>query len=122
MAPYTPQSAELPNMYEAMVPYLLGGLKPYELVLPYLLRNLKKTPHGELTERQLVMLMLLGSKLQGRWTVQNMSRYMNRSKPVVTRAMDRLCKLGYAARTQDENDGRVVILGITQEGLDYLEC
>jgi DNA-binding MarR family transcriptional regulator len=46
---------------------------------------------------------------------------LNVSKPVVTRALNRLGALGYLRRQRDDSDKRNIFVARTTEGADFLE-
>jgi DNA-binding MarR family transcriptional regulator len=46
---------------------------------------------------------------------------LNVSKPVVTRALNRLGSLGYLRRQRDETDKRNIFVARTSEGAEFLE-
>jgi DNA-binding PadR family transcriptional regulator len=47
-------------------------------------------------------------------------RALNVSKPVVTRALNRLGTLGYLRRQRDDSDKRNIFVARTAEGADFL--
>lgn len=73
----------------------------------------------DLTHRQLALLFLV-SKKQGPHTVRGIAKELNVSKPVITRALDKLTNMGYLVRLPDENDGRNVFIEATSEGAEFL--
>lgn len=74
----------------------------------------------DLTNRQMA-LMLLVYLTPGPHTVRGLARGLNVSKPVVTRALNRLGSLGYLRRQRDEADRRNIFVAHTGEGTDFLE-
>lgn len=74
----------------------------------------------DLTNRQMA-LMLLVYLTPGPHTVRGLARGLNVSKPVVTRALNRLGGLGYLRRQRDEADRRNIFVARTREGTDFLE-
>ncbi|MEP6785729.1 MAG: MarR family transcriptional regulator [Sphingomonadales bacterium] len=74
----------------------------------------------DLTNRQMALLMVVYQK-QGPHTVRGLARHLNVSKPVVTRALNRLGALGYLARQRDEHDRRNVFVATTQAGAQFLD-
>lgn len=73
----------------------------------------------DLTNRQMA-LMLLVYLDSGPHTVRGLARALNVSKPVVTRALNRLGALGYLRRQRDETDKRNIFVARTPEGADFL--
>ena len=57
----------------------------------------------------------------GPHTVRGLARALNVSKPVVTRALNRLGALGYLRRQRDDSDKRNIFVARTTEGADFLE-
>ncbi len=54
-------------------------------------------------------------------TVRDLARKLNVSKPVITRALDSMGKLGLVSRRRDEEDKRNVLVQRTVKGALYLE-
>jgi DNA-binding MarR family transcriptional regulator len=73
----------------------------------------------DLTNRQMA-LMLLVYLDSGPHTVRGLARALNVSKPVVTRALNRLGSLGYLRRQRDETDKRNIFVAKTPEGAEFL--
>jgi DNA-binding MarR family transcriptional regulator len=73
----------------------------------------------DLTNRQMALLMLV-YQTPGPHTVRGLARDLNVSKPVVTRALNRLGTLGYLARQRDEHDRRNVFVATTDAGAGFL--
>jgi DNA-binding MarR family transcriptional regulator len=73
----------------------------------------------DLTNRQMALLMVV-YQTPGPHTVRGLARDLNVSKPVVTRALNRLGALGYLARQRDEHDRRNVFVATTQAGAEFL--
>jgi DNA-binding MarR family transcriptional regulator len=73
----------------------------------------------DLTNRQMALLMLVYLQ-PGPHTVRGLARALNVSKPVVTRALNRLGTLGYLRRQRDDSDKRNIFVTRTPEGADFL--
>lgn len=73
----------------------------------------------DLTNRQMALLLLVYLD-QGPHTVRGLAKTLNVSKPVVTRALNRLGALGYLRRQRDETDKRNIFVARTPEGADFL--
>lgn len=73
----------------------------------------------DLTNRQMALLMLVYLE-PGPHTVRGLARALNVSKPVVTRALNRLGALGYLRRQRDDSDKRNIFVTRTPEGADFL--
>ena len=74
----------------------------------------------DLTNRQMALLMIIYLET-GPHTVRGLAGTLNVSKPVVTRALNRLGWLGYLRRERDERDRRNVYVRRTAEGAKFLE-
>ena len=74
----------------------------------------------DLTNRQMALLMVV-YLCPGPHTVRGLARALNVSKPVVTRALNRLGALGYLRRQRDDTDKRNIFVAQTPEGADFLE-
>jgi DNA-binding MarR family transcriptional regulator len=73
----------------------------------------------DLTNRQMALLMLVYLD-PGPHTVRGLARALNVSKPVVTRALNRLGTLGYLRRQRDDSDKRNIFVARTSEGAEFL--
>ena len=74
----------------------------------------------DLTNRQMALLLVVYLS-PGPHTVRGLARVLNVSKPVVTRALNRLGALGYLRRQRDDADKRNIFVARTSEGADFLE-
>ena len=74
----------------------------------------------DLTNRQMALLLVVYLR-PGPHTVRGLARCLNVSKPVVTRALNRLGALGYLRRQRDDSDKRNIFVARTSEGADFLE-
>ncbi len=74
----------------------------------------------DLTNRQMALLLVVYLR-PGPHTVRGLARILNVSKPVVTRALNRLGALGYLRRQRDDSDKRNIFVARTTEGADFLE-
>jgi len=74
----------------------------------------------DLTNRQMALLLVVYLN-PGPHTVRGLARVLNVSKPVVTRALNRLGALGYLRRQRDDSDKRNIFVAKTAEGADFLE-
>lgn len=74
----------------------------------------------DLTNRQMALLLTVYLK-PGPHTVRALALQLNVSKPVVTRALNRLGSLGYLRRQRDEKDRRNIYIARTAEGAEFLE-
>lgn len=74
----------------------------------------------DLTNRQMALLLVVYLN-PGPHTVRGLARILNVSKPVVTRALNRLGALGYLRRQRDDADKRNIFVARTSQGEDFLE-
>ena len=74
----------------------------------------------DLTNRQMALLLVVYLR-PGPHTVRGLARSLNVSKPVVTRALNRLGSLGYLRRQRDDSDKRNIFVARTAEGAGFLE-
>ncbi|MDB5738137.1 MAG: regulatory protein MarR [Sphingomonas bacterium] len=74
----------------------------------------------DLTNRQMALLMLV-YRTDGPHTVRGLASLLGVSKPVVTRALNTLGRLGYLRRERDERDRRNIFVTRTNGGEDFLE-
>ena len=74
----------------------------------------------DLTNRQMALLMVVYLD-PGPHTVRGLARGLNVSKPVVTRALNRLGALGYLRRQRDDSDKRNIFVARTPKGAAFLE-
>ena len=74
----------------------------------------------DLTLRQITLLLTIYLEPPPH-TVRGLSARLNVTKPVITRALDSMGRLGLVKRKRDERDRRNVIIQRTVEGSLYLE-
>jgi len=74
----------------------------------------------DLTNRQMALLLLVYLD-EGPHTVRGIAQALRVSKPVVTRALNRLGALGYLRRERDQRDKRNIYVVRTPEGAAFLE-
>lgn len=74
----------------------------------------------DLTNRQMALLLLV-HLTHGPHTVRGLARGLGVSKPVVTRALNRLGALGYLRRQRDDSDRRNIFVILTNEGTKFLD-
>lgn len=73
----------------------------------------------DLTNRQMALLLLVYLE-PGPHTVRGLAQALHVSKPVITRALNRLGALGYLRRERDERDKRNIFVTRTAEGAKFL--
>lgn len=78
-----------------------------------------RNEHADLTARQFALLLHV-YLVPPPHTVRNLSAALNLSKPVITRALDRLGRLDYLRRKRDQSDKRNVLIQRTIKGSVYL--
>ena len=74
----------------------------------------------DLTNRQMALLLMV-SRTQGPHTVRGIASKLRVSKPVVTRALNRLGTLGYLTRQRDTADKRNIFVVLTGKGASFLD-
>lgn len=74
----------------------------------------------DLTNRQMALLLTV-YLLEGPHTVRGLARLLNVSKPVITRALNRLGELAFVQRQRDETDRRNIFVVQTAQGEELLE-
>jgi len=74
----------------------------------------------DLTNRQMAILLLVG-QTDGPHTVRGLASRLTVSKPVVTRALNKLASLGFLRRQRDEADKRNIFVSLTDRGGKFLE-
>lgn len=74
----------------------------------------------DLTNRQMALLMVVYLD-EGPHTVRGLALALNVSKPVVTRALNRLGALGYLRRQRDDTDKRNIFVARTPKGAEFLD-
>ncbi len=74
----------------------------------------------DLTNRQMAILLLVG-QTQGPHTVRGLASRLTVSKPVVTRALNKLTTLGFLRRQRDEADKRNIFVSVTDRGGRFLK-
>jgi DNA-binding MarR family transcriptional regulator len=79
-----------------------------------------RSGQADLTNRQMALLMLV-YRTEGPHTVRGLASILGVSKPVVTRALNTLGRLGYLRRERDERDRRNIFVTRTSSGADFLE-
>ncbi|MBB5685043.1 DNA-binding MarR family transcriptional regulator [Sphingobium boeckii] len=79
-----------------------------------------RSGNPDLTNRQMALLLLV-YLLPGPHTVRGIAQSLNVSKPVVTRALNKLGALGYLRRQRDDADRRNIFVAKTREGAEFLE-
>lgn len=91
------------------------GLRHWHLTL---CRNIAREGAG-LTARQMAILLTVYLS-EPPHTVRGLAKQLGVAKPVITRALDSLGKLGYLKRKRDEADKRNIFIQRTVKGAVYL--
>ncbi len=74
----------------------------------------------DMTNRQMAILLTVAMTAEPH-TVRGLAARLDVSKPVVTRALNKLAALGYLLRKRDRNDGRNIFVEMTKAGTEFLE-
>lgn len=79
-----------------------------------------RSGYPDLTNRQMALLMVVYLQ-NGPHTVRGLAQDLGVSKPVITRALNKLALLGYLRRERDDKDKRNIYVMRTVEGAKFLE-
>lgn len=74
----------------------------------------------DLTNRQMALMMTVYVQ-SGPHTVRGLAEALNVSKPVITRALNKLSALGYLRRERDAADRRNIFVARTNKGAEFLD-
>lgn len=74
----------------------------------------------DLTNRQMALMMTVYVR-PGPHTVRGLAEVLNVSKPVITRALNKLSALGYLRRERDATDRRNIFVAQTPKGAEFLD-
>lgn len=85
----------------------------------HVLVGMVKSNRPDLTTRQLAIFLTLYA-IHGEHTVRGIAATLGLAKPVVTRALDRLGKLGFIRRERDSKDRRSIYIRRTVKGAVFL--
>ena len=75
----------------------------------------------DLTNRQMALMMTVYIE-PGPHTVRGLAEELNVSKPVITRALNKLSALGYLRRERDVADRRNIFITRTPKGAEFLDA
>lgn len=75
----------------------------------------------DLTNRQMA-LMLVVHRSDGPHTVRGLAERLNVSKPVITRALNKLGTMDFVRRERDSSDRRNIFVRRTAKGADFLDA
>lgn len=75
----------------------------------------------DLTNRQMALMMTVYID-NGPHTVRGLAESLNVSKPVITRALNKLSALGYLRRERDVSDRRNIFIARTPKGAEFLDA
>ncbi len=75
----------------------------------------------DLTNRQMALMMTVYIA-PGPHTVRGLAEVLHVSKPVITRALNKLSALGYLRRERDAADRRNIFITPTPKGADFLDA
>lgn len=75
----------------------------------------------DLTNRQMALMMTVYIDT-GPHTVRGLAEVLNVSKPVITRALNKLSALGYVRRERDAADRRNIFIARTSKGAEFLDA
>jgi DNA-binding MarR family transcriptional regulator len=75
----------------------------------------------DLTNRQMALMMTVYID-KGPHTVRGLAEALHVSKPVITRALNKLSALGYLRRERDASDRRNIFITRTSKGAEFLDA
>lgn len=96
------------------------GLKPLGQWMRTLV-DYVRSGKPDLTNRQMALMMTVYISA-GPHTVRGLAEALNVSKPVITRALNKLSALGYLRRERDASDRRNIFITRTPKGAEFLDA
>lgn len=96
------------------------GLKPLSQWMRTLV-DYVRSGKPDLTNRQMALMMIVYIH-DGPHTVRGLAEALNVSKPVITRALNKLSALGYLRRERDAADRRNIFITRTPKGAEFLDA
>ncbi|HKY82914.1 MAG TPA: MarR family winged helix-turn-helix transcriptional regulator [Sphingobium sp.] len=96
------------------------GLKPLGQWMRTLV-DYVRSGKPDLTNRQMALMMTVYISA-GPHTVRGLAEALNVSKPVITRALNKLSALGYLRRERDAADRRNIFITRTPKGAEFLDA
>ncbi|CAN5373800.1 MarR family transcriptional regulator [soil metagenome] len=75
----------------------------------------------DLTNRQMALMMVV-HRSDGPHTVRGLAERLNVSKPVITRALNKLGTMGFIRRERDASDRRNIFVQRTPKGAEFLDA
>ncbi|WP_340265289.1 MarR family transcriptional regulator [Sphingobium mellinum] len=97
-----------------------SGLKPLGEWMRTLV-DYVRSGKPDLTNRQMALMMTVYIR-SGPHTVRGLAEALNVSKPVITRALNKLSALGYLRRERDAADRRNIFITRTPKGAEFLDA
>lgn len=98
---------------------LRGGLRALNQWMQTLV-DYVRSGKPDLTNRQMALMMTVYIDA-GPHTVRGLAEALNVSKPVITRALNKLSALGYLRRERDAADRRNIFVARTPKGAEFLD-
>ncbi len=96
------------------------GLKPLAQWMRTLV-DYVRSGRPDLTNRQMALMMTVYIS-SGPHTVRGLAEALHVSKPVITRALNKLSALGYLRRERDAADRRNIFITRTPKGAEFLDA
>ncbi|WP_037463348.1 MarR family winged helix-turn-helix transcriptional regulator [Sphingobium herbicidovorans] len=96
------------------------GLKPLGQWMRTLV-DYVRSGRPDLTNRQMALMMTVYI-MSGPHTVRGLAEALHVSKPVITRALNKLSALGYLRRERDAADRRNIFITRTPKGAEFLDA
>ncbi len=96
------------------------GVKPLSQWMQTLV-DYVRSGKPDLTNRQMALMLTVYIDA-GPHTVRGLAEALNVSKPVITRALNKLSALGYVRRERDPADRRNIFIARTPKGAEFLDA
>lgn len=109
-----------PNVQEKATEPLSRGLKPLSQWMRTLV-DYVRSGKPDLTNRQMALMLTVYID-RGPHTVRGLAEVLHVSKPVITRALNKLSALGYLRRERDAADRRNIFITRTSKGAEFLDA
>jgi len=113
-------------LLEASMSHKIDDLEEYQtrviMTILHIMGNLRHSGLSVLSEVELSypqILVLYALLENGTSTIGGLSRHLKISQGVMSRTVDRLVVKGMVDRKRDDDDRRVVNVGLTREGMDF---
>ncbi len=79
-----------------------------------------KSDLPDLSNRHMAVLLSVAFQ-RDRYTVRGLAAHVGVSRPVISRGLNKLSRLGLLQRESDPKDGRSVFIAMTEKGVQFVE-